>query len=152
MPMLTVSNALTNCASGASAASATIAATSDSFVRIAPTDNNGVASIFSQGNGMLLHPFQPRASTSTGNLVRLLARGSRALRAWDPLARSLIRLPVSAAALAWQDEQNPLPFGKMQAMLHCARVEMAMARQLSKSRLAASGKLSRLTSRLIWLI
>ena len=40
--------------------------------------NNGVASIFPQGNGILLRPFQPRASTSTVNLA---ARGSLGLTA-----------------------------------------------------------------------
>ena len=100
-------------------------------------------------------PFKLGRRARSGSLP---ARGSLRLRRRDPLASvgipslALVACGDQLAALVWRDEQNPLPFGKMQAMLHCARVEMAMARQLRKSRLAASGKLSRLTSRLIWLI
>ena len=48
----------------------------------------------------------------------LAARGSLGLRPRDPLAaRSLPS--VLGRPLAWRDEQNPLPFGKMQAMYHC---------------------------------
>ena len=60
-------------------------------------------------------PSLPTSGNTSGGA--LAARdGPAGLR---PLGSSLAArsLPLGAP-LAWQDEQNPLPFGKMQAMLH----------------------------------
>ena len=53
-----------------------------------------------------------------------VARGSLRLRRRDPLAG---RDPLARfAALVWRDEQNPLPFGKVEAMSHYYMAELIL--------------------------